>query len=109
MHIQIRAGRHSVKRLGCSLLALTVFGIAVSSAQAQPYGRGWGQDHGGGYNYRRGEHMGRNDWNNAPVVDYRQYHLRRPHRGYEWRRSNGRYVMVAVAPGVIASVLLGGH
>ncbi len=109
MPFQIRPRTRLVKRFGCSLLALAVFGLAASAALAQPYGRGWGQDHGGGYNYRRGEHMGRNDWNNAPVVDYREHHLRRPHRGYEWRRSNGRYVMVAIATGVIASVLLGGH
>ena len=50
--------------------------------------------------------MGYNDWHTAPVVDYRQHHLRRPRAGYEWREHNGSYVMVAIATGLIASVLL---
>lgn len=68
--------------------------------------RDWGQDRGNDYAYRRGERMGYNDWNNSPVVDYRARHLRRPRQGYEWREHNGRYVMVAIATGLIASVLL---
>ena len=50
--------------------------------------------------------MGYNDWNGARPVDYRQHRLRRPPRGYEWRESNGRYVMVAIATGLIASIIL---
>ncbi len=67
---------------------------------------GWANDRGGDFRYRRGQRMGYNDWNNAPVVDYRQHHLRRPRAGYEWREHNGSYVMVAIATGLIASVLL---
>jgi Ni/Co efflux regulator RcnB len=67
--------------------------------------QGWGQERGASYAYRRGERMGYNDWNNAPVVDYRAQHLRHPHRGYEWREHNGRYVLVAAATGLIASVV----
>ena len=103
--------RHS--GLGRALLgALTVAALAGSTAGAafaQPYGGdhpGWGPDRGGEYHYRRGERMGYNDWSGAPVVDYRQHHLRRPRDGYEWREHNGRYVMVAVATGIIASILL---
>ena len=69
--------------------------------------RGWGQDHGNdGHQWNRGERMGYNDYNNAPLVDYHQHNLRRPPRGYEWRESNGRYVMVAIATGLIASIIL---
>jgi len=71
--------------------------------------RGWGRDRGGDYGYRRGQRMGYNDWHNAPVVDYRARHLRQPRRGYEWREHNGHYVMVAIATGLIASVILGSH
>jgi Ni/Co efflux regulator RcnB len=70
---------------------------------------GWGADRGSGYTYRNGERMGYNDWNNAPVVDYRAEHLHRPRAGYEWREHNGHYVMAAVATGLVASVVLGHH
>ena len=68
--------------------------------------RGWGQDYHGPHNWRRGERMGYNDWNGAQRVDYRQRHLRRPPYGYEWRESNGNYILAAVATGVIASIII---
>ncbi len=68
---------------------------------------GWGQDRGGDHQWRRGERMGYNDWSSAQPVDYRQHHLRHPPRGYEWRESNGRYVLAAVATGLIASMVMG--
>ncbi len=71
---------------------------------------GWGQEHGNRQTWRRGERMGYDDWRNAPPVDYRSHHLRRPPRGYEWRETNGRYVLAAVATGLIASIILNaGH
>lgn len=68
----------------------------------------WAQDHGDGYRWQRGERMGDNDWNRAERIDYRRHHLRKPPRGYEWRRSNGQYVLAAVATGVIAAIILNG-
>jgi len=50
--------------------------------------------------------MGYNDWNGAQRVDYRQHHLRQPPEGYEWRESNGQYVLGAIATGVIASAII---
>jgi Ni/Co efflux regulator RcnB len=103
--------------IGVAAIAL----IASSAASAQPYGQGhdqhgqqsdngrhagWGADMGGGHHWRRGQRMGYNDWNGAQVVDYRQHHLRQPPRGYEWRQSNGQYVLAAVATGLIASIIL---
>ena len=68
---------------------------------------GWGQDYGNrGHHWRSGERMGYNDWNGAQRVDYRRYRLRQPPRGYEWRQSNGQYILGAVATGVIASIIL---
>ncbi len=67
---------------------------------------GWGHDRGRGYHWQRGERMGYNDWQNARRVDYRRYHLRQPPRGYEWRESNGSYVLAAVTTGVIASIIM---
>ena len=66
----------------------------------------WGQDRGAGHQWRQGERMGPNDWSSAQPVDYRSHHLRHPPRGYEWRESNGRYILAAVATGVIASIIL---
>ena len=71
--------------------------------------RGWGQDRGSSYNWRRGQQMGYNDWRNSRRVeyrDYRRYNLRQPPRGYEWRRNDDRYILGAIATGVILSVIL---
>ena len=68
--------------------------------------RGWSQDRGNGHRWNRGERMGYNDWNSAQRVDYRQYHLRQPPRGYEWRRQNDQFIMVAVTTGLIMSIIM---
>jgi Ni/Co efflux regulator RcnB len=90
--------------------------LAPTIAMAQPGDRGhnqpqahagWGQDYGGGHSFRNGEHIGYNDWAGAQPVDYRQHHLRRPPHGYEWRQSNGQYILAAVATGVIISAIVG--
>ena len=96
--------------------------LAGSAASTQPYGQGndhhQGQangggrhaglvaDQGGGGHWKRGQRMGYNDWQGARAVDYRQHHLRQPPRGYEWRESNGQYILAAVATGLIASIIL---
>jgi len=68
--------------------------------------RGWARDRGQDHRWRRGQRMGYNDWNRAERVDYRQYHLRQPPRGYEWRRQNDQFVLGAIATGVITSIIL---
>jgi len=55
--------------------------------------------------WKRGYHMRHEDWDRGQRVDYRQYRLRRPPRGYEWREVDGNYVLAAVATGVIASIV----
>ncbi|MEI9963482.1 MAG: RcnB family protein [Caulobacteraceae bacterium] len=67
---------------------------------------GWGRDSGAGHHWQQGQRMGYNDWANAQPVDYRSHHLRQPPRGYEWRQSNGQYVLAAAATGLIASIML---
>jgi Ni/Co efflux regulator RcnB len=67
---------------------------------------GWGQDRGDNHNWSRGERMGYNDWNNAPRVDYRKYHLRQPPRGYEWRRQNDRFILGAIAGGLVSAIIM---
>jgi len=67
---------------------------------------GWGREYGGGHNFHRGERMGYNDWSGAQPVDYRQHHLRRPPHGYEWRQSNGQFILGAIATGLVASAIM---
>jgi Ni/Co efflux regulator RcnB len=55
--------------------------------------------------WRKGDHFDRRNWGRYQRVDYRHYHLRRPPRGYEWRRVDNNFVMAAVATGLIASVV----
>ena len=41
------------------------------------------------------------------VEDYEYYHLRQPPRGHRWvRTDDGRYILIAVATGIIADILL---
>jgi Ni/Co efflux regulator RcnB len=56
--------------------------------------------------WKKGYHMQNEDWARGEKVDYHQYHLRTPPRGYEWRLVDGNYVLAAVATGVIASVVV---
>lgn len=70
---------------------------------------GWASNRGAGHQWQRGERMGYNDWDGAQPIDYRRHHLCQPPRGHQWRESNGRYVMAAVATGLIASIMLNDH
>lgn len=58
--------------------------------------------------YRRGGVMPRDYRSNQYVVsDWRSHNLRQPPRGYNWVRSdNGDFLLVAIATGVITSILL---
>lgn len=75
--------------------------------------RGWG-DHErhdgpppGWRQYRRGEHFERDRaWRYADI-DYRYYRLRPPPRGYHWVRNGNDALLVGIATGVVASVMLG--
>lgn len=97
--------------LGASVLALAAGSAAFAEGPHQDGGHGdWGRDYGSQqHHWRRGQRMGYNDWNGAHPIDYRERHLRRPPNGYEWRESNGQYVLAAVATGLIASIIIGGH
>jgi Ni/Co efflux regulator RcnB len=64
--------------------------------------RGWASRS----DYRTGGRIAQNDWRAGRVIDYRVYHLRAPPPGYEWREVGGRYVLAAVATGIIASIIM---
>jgi Ni/Co efflux regulator RcnB len=44
--------------------------------------------------------------NDYVVSDWRARHLRQPPRGYHWVRADDRYVLAAVAGGLIAEIIL---
>ncbi|HEX4199113.1 MAG TPA: RcnB family protein [Caulobacteraceae bacterium] len=90
------------------VLAIAAATLVAGAAGAQGHG-GWGRDQGAGHHWSKGERMGPNDWQHATPVDYRAHHLRPPPRGYEWRQSNGQYVLAAIASGAIASIILANH
>src|ERR1019366_1990619 len=100
-----------MKKILAGAMALSLLGASVATAQPGGQHRGWGHDYGSaGHHWNRGDRVGYNDWSSAQPVDYRQHHLRKPPRGYEWRQSNGQYILAAVATGVIASIILNaGH
>ena len=79
-------------------------------------GRDWDRDRGGygGWHdhseWRRGGYVSRYDYDRGYGVDYRSYRrLYPPPYGYEWRRVDNNYVLVAIASGLIASIILDGY
>ena len=115
-----------MKRILIAATALTLLIAPLGGAFAQGYdhGRDSGNnammqrnnDHRGnnmmrgGQGHRdwhKGDRIDRRDWGRYERVDYRRDHLRRPPRGYEWRRVDNNYVLAAVATGLIASVIAG--
>lgn len=66
-------------------------------------GRGAGPDHA----FYRGGRLPSEYRNRQYVVDdWRGHHLSAPPRGYHWVQTGGDYVLVAIATGVILSILL---
>ncbi len=118
-----------MKRLMTAAIALSLLG--GSAALAQPYGHAYGHDKQQVREDRRDDRrdnraayqQGRQDqrqqarrWKNGErlpaayrtrghYVDYRRNHLRQPPRGYQWVQADNNYLMVALATGVIASIV----
>jgi Ni/Co efflux regulator RcnB len=60
-----------------------------------------------GPEWRRGGHIPPEYRNRQYVVnDWRGHHLHAPPRGYQWVQVGGDYVLVAVATGIIAQLLI---
>lgn len=66
-------------------------------------GRGAGPHHG----FYKGDRLP-NEWRSRQYVvnDWRGHHLRQPPRGYHWVQTGTDYVLVAIATGVIAQIIL---
>jgi Ni/Co efflux regulator RcnB len=98
---------------------------AAPQQHAAPQHAAAPHQHGGGHQgHGRPQHAGgppvpHRDWhqgsrlpssyrgNQYVVDDWRGHHLHEPPRGYHWVNVNGEYVLVAIASGVIASILFG--
>ncbi|MNR90400.1 hypothetical protein D3C72_213840 [compost metagenome] len=67
-------------------------------------GRGAGPQH----NFYKGGHIPREYRGHQYVVnDWRSHRLSPPPRGYNWVQTGGDYVLIAIATGVIAQIILG--
>ena len=77
--------------------------------------RGYDQDRRGpgagpNHNFYRGERLSYEYRHNSYVVeDWRDHHLSAPPRGYHWVQTGSDYVLIAIATGIIAQILLGGY
>ncbi|WP_313297862.1 RcnB family protein [Diaphorobacter sp.] len=70
----------------------------------QAYHRGAGPDH----RWHRGDRIPQAYRTRSYVVDDWRYHrLSAPPRGYQWVQYGGDYLLIAIATGVIASMVLG--
>jgi Ni/Co efflux regulator RcnB len=69
------------------------------------------QDHHDNHTYvehkewKRGATIKHEDWDRADKIDYHQYHLSAPPRGYEWRMVDGNYVLVNSSTFAIRTVI----
>ena len=61
------------------------------------------EEHGG---WRRGSEMRRDDWDHGRHFEYREYGLREPPFGYEWREVNGVFILGAITTGIILDMML---
>jgi Ni/Co efflux regulator RcnB len=99
-----------MKRL---LLAASFAALLLSSSVALAGGKGHG--HGGHDGHPPGKHKGWHKGERIDVVylqpryyvDYHEHHLSAPPPGHRWVRDpDGRYILVAIATGIIADILL---
>lgn len=59
------------------------------------------------HRWSRGERLPGHYRGRGYYVDHRAHHLRAPPRGYQWVRADNDYVMIALATGLIASIVAG--
>jgi Ni/Co efflux regulator RcnB len=59
-----------------------------------------------GPEFHRGGYITREYRDRAYEVDYREHHLSRPPYGHRWVQVGADYVLIAIATGVIANIIL---
>src|SRR5690242_7036504 len=102
-----------MKRLLIAATALSL--VTGSAAMAQPYHHDnnhhdnrydrHDRHDNRGHHWARGQRLPSQYWTRSHYVDYRRHHLRAPPRGYQWVQVDNNYVMVALASGLIASII----
>ena len=115
-----------MKRL---LLAASIACLCLASTSAFAKGHGHGGHGGGGHHHDYDDHDGhppgkhkgwhKRDWHRGDRIevieiehryyidDYAHYHLRQPPHGHRWVRTpDGKFILIAVATGIIADILL---
>lgn len=112
-----------MKRL---LLAISLALLSISTVSAGEHGRRHGHGHDDDdRGHSRGKHKGHHKYRHdrefhrgehIPTVylerdyyveDYRVYRLAPPPRGHRWvRTDDGKYILIAVATGIIADIIL---
>jgi Ni/Co efflux regulator RcnB len=81
-----------------SMLAVAIFSTSLMGGVA--FAQDHDQDHHDNHTYvehkewKKGAVIKHEDWDRADKVDYHQYHLSAPPRGYEWRMVDGSYILV---------------
>jgi Ni/Co efflux regulator RcnB len=56
--------------------------------------------------WKKGYHLRQEDWARGEHIEYRQYHLHAPPRGYEWRLIDGNYVLANSSTGVVSMTVV---
>ncbi|MCD7098957.1 RcnB family protein [Stenotrophomonas sp. MMGLT7] len=107
-----------MKRLIAPLLAFSLLasGLAVAAPQDPPRNsdRNHQDDHRDQHGQqqrqppRKGERLAQ-DRRGERVDDYGRHGLKRPPKGHEWRKVDDRYVLIAVATGIVTSVIANGR
>lgn len=97
--------------LAVSLALLALSPAAAIAGKGHGHGKGPGNGH-----HDNGKHKGWKKGERLPAIylerryyveDFRQHHLAPPPRGHRWvRTDDGKYVLIAVATGIIADILL---
>jgi Ni/Co efflux regulator RcnB len=86
-------------------------GVAFAQDQDHHDDHAAAQDHHDNHSYvahsdwKKGGHINNDDWNRGDKVDYSQYHLSAPPRGYEWRMVDGYYVLANISNFQIRTVV----
>ncbi len=96
--------------------SLAVLCLSSSAVIAGGKGKGHHDDDRHSGHHDNGKHKGWNKGDRIEVVylqpryhveDYRHYHLAPPPRGHRWvRTDDGKFILIAVATGIIADILL---
>jgi len=101
------------------VIAMACAGLALGAA-AQAKGDRWDRGHGHGH-YDKHDRGGHRHWDDRrrdrdyrhgyrdgyrDVNDWHAHRLYRPRPGYQWVQMGSEYLLVAIASGVIASIIL---